>query len=370
MERMAAATVASKSSLALARVLAGSFSHYHPAIPFFVLLADEVDGYFDPASEPFRLLRLADLRIPNLRRFRFQYSQQELTYAITPTLLKHLLDQGFSRAAFFKQESLVVGDLTPALELLQRRSIVLTPHLLGPLAGEAGAGRELNILQSGVYNVGFLGVSATPTARAFLSWWEARLYEHCRHDVAHGMHFEQRWLDLVPAFFEDVEVVRNPGFNVAHWNLPERAVAVDGESISVDGAPGLFFRFSGFEPERAQAVTRYSPRLNMSNVGAAAEIFGRYAVMLEAAGYNETKSWPYAYGHFTNGRPISDRARRLYLRLGDEAERFGDPFDTASSDSFFRWSRRRLGTLSRMKRYWWALYRVASKIREAARYGA
>jgi hypothetical protein len=365
MEAMAAATVAGKSSLSLARVLADSFRRYHPAVPFFVLLADEVEGYFEPGSEPFRLLRLADLRIPNLPRFRFQYSQQELTYALTPALLRHLLDQGFPRVAFLKQESLVLGNLTPVLELLRRRSIVLTPHLLDPLSDEGGAERELNILQSGVYNVGFLGISATPTARAFLSWWEARLHEHCRHDVAHGLHFEQRWLDLVPAYFEDVEVVRDPGFNVAHWNLPERTVAIDGADITVDGSPCSFFRFSGFDPERPHAVTRYSPRLDMSNVGDAAEIFGRYVKLLEAAGYHETKTWPYAYGYFTNGRPVPDRARHLYRRLGDEAERFGDPFDTTSSDSFFRWSRRQMGALGRMKRCWWALHRVVRDVRRA-----
>jgi len=365
MEAMAVGTVFSKSSLSLARVLADSFRRHHPEIPFFALLADEVDGYFEPASEPFRLLRLADLRIPNLRRFRFQYSQQELTYAVTPALLRYLLDQGFPRVAFLKQESLVLGDLTPVLDLLRRRSIVLTPHLLDPLPGEAGAGRELNILQSGVYNVGFLGVSATPTARAFLSWWEARLYEHCRHDVAHGMHFEQRWLDLVPAFFENVEVVRDPGFNVAHWNLPDRSVAIDGGSITVDGSPCSFFRFSGFDPERPDAVTRYSPRLTMSNVGEAAGIFGRYVVLLEAAGYHQTKTWPYAYGCFKNGWPVSDRVRHLYRRLGGEAERFGDPLDTASSDSFFRWSRRRMGALGTMKRCWWAVHRVLREVRRA-----
>jgi len=365
MDGMAAATVAGKSSISLARVLADSFRRYHPDIPFFVLLADEVDGYFEPDSEPFRLLRLVDLGIPNLPRFRFQYSRQELMYAVTPVLLRHLLDQGFPRVAFLKQESLVLRELTPALELLRRRSIVLTPHLLNPLSGEAGAGRELNILQSGVYNVGFLGVAATPTARAFLSWWEARLYEHCRHDVAHGMHFEQRWLDLVPAFFEDVEVVRDPGFNVAHWNLPERAVAIDGERITVDGSEGSFFRFSGFDPERPSDITRYSSRLTMSNVGAAADIFRRYRTLLEAAGYHETKTWPYAYGYFANGRPVAEQARYLYRRLGDEAARFGDPFDTASSDSFFNWSRRQMGGLGRMKRYWWALHRVVREIRRA-----
>ena len=352
MGNVAVGTVVAKRYLSLARVLAESFHLQHPGIPFFVLLSDEVDGYFDPGSEPFRMLRLRDLAIPNLARFRFRYSQQELMYATTPYLLMHLLDRGYSGAAFLKQESLVVGRLSPVLDLLRRHAIVLTPHLLDALEGSSAAARECNILQSGVYNVGFLGVGGTPTARAFLGWWMERLYEHCHHDVPHGMHFEQRWLDLVPAYFPDVHVVRDPGFNVAHWNLPERKVTVSGDRVTVDGHPGRFFRFSGFDPESPDAVTRYNDRLRMSDIGDAAQIFRRYVRLLESAGYDETKTWPYAYDHFHDGRPISGRARRLYRRLGSGAERFGDPFAAAGSDSFQRWSRRELGAFGRARKSW------------------
>ncbi|HEV8471606.1 MAG TPA: hypothetical protein VGR82_02420 [Methylomirabilota bacterium] len=325
MPTIAVTTVFAKRHISLARVLAASLRRHHPDIPFFAVLADKIDGYFDPAAEPFQLVRLEELGIPRLHRLRFHYSQQELTYAVTPSVLRHLLDRGFARAAFLKQESLVLGDLTPVLGLLDRRSIVLTPHLLGPPTGKDGIARELNILQSGVYNVGFLGVSATAAARAFLAWWEERLFAHCRRDVPGGMHFEQRWLDLVPVFFADVAIVRDPGFNVGHWNMPER------------GAGASFVRFSGFDVERPQAVTRYSPRLSMDDIGPTAEIFRRYVTLLEAAAYHDSKSWPYAYDRFDNGAPVSAEARAMYRELGEAADRFGDPLVTDQPDSFFRW---------------------------------
>jgi hypothetical protein len=97
-------------------------------------------------------------------------------------------------------------------------------------------------------------------------------------------------------FFEDVSIFRDPSYNVAHWNLPERAVRVGDDAVTVDGRPCRFFHFSGFDPDEPHAVTRYSPRLDMSNVGPAAEVFRRYRTLLERAGYQETKGWPYAYG--------------------------------------------------------------------------
>ena len=312
MSEIAAATIVAKNRIALARVLADSFRRRHPEVPFFVLLADEVDGYFAPEAERFELLRLAEVGIPDLPRFCSRYSRQELTYASTPFVLEHLLDRGFARVAFFKQESLVIGDLTPVLDLMRKHPILLTPHLLEPPEGGAQIRRERNILQSGVYNVGFLGVSATPTARSFLSWWGDRLREHCRHDVPRGLHFEQRWLDLVPGFFEGVGIVRDPGFGVGHWNLPDRDVIVRGDLVTVDGHAGRFVRFSGFDPDRPGRVTRYSSRLDMAEVGGAGELFRRYAALLGEAGYQETKSWPFAYHRVANDlRSLARRARPL-----------------------------------------------------------
>ena len=207
-------------------MLARSFRAHHPDIPFYVLLADEVDGYFDPDLEPFHVIPLSNLAIPDRERFQFHYAQQPLSYAVTPFLLEHLLDRGFSRLMFFKQESLVLGDHSAVVDLLERHPIVLTPHLLAPLDGPDRISRELNILQSGIFNVGLLGVAEHDTARRFLRWWQDRVYAHCRHAVPEGMHYEQRWLDLVPAFFEGAHVLRDPAFNVAHWNLPERSIAI------------------------------------------------------------------------------------------------------------------------------------------------
>ena len=139
---------------------------YHPDVPFFVLLADEEGGI---GSQLFEVLTLPDLAIPQLERFLFRYEKQELKDAATPFLIAALLDRSFRRVAFFKQESLVTGDLTSVLELIGRASIRCSR--LDPLAPLDGADRaaELNILQSGIYNVGFIGVTGTPTGRAFLS---------------------------------------------------------------------------------------------------------------------------------------------------------------------------------------------------------
>ncbi len=75
-ERFAGATIVAKSMLPRARVVAHSFAQHHPTAPFFVLLADEVDGYFDPDQEAYELVLLRDLDLPDRARFRFNHPQQ------------------------------------------------------------------------------------------------------------------------------------------------------------------------------------------------------------------------------------------------------------------------------------------------------
>lgn len=297
MSALAAGTIAAKSELPYARVLARSFREHHPDVPFFVLLADRIDGCFDPAAEPFTLIAFDEL--PDAQPLAHRYPKQELTYALTPHLIAALFARGFSRVAFFKQESLVNGDLSPVLELIGEHSIVLAPHLLEPLAGADRFDRERNILQSGVYNVGFLGVADTDTGRAFLSWWTDRLATHCLRDVPNGLHFEQRWLDLVPSYFDDYAYVRDPRFNVGHWNLPER-----------DATP-LYIRFSGFDPDAPDALTHYTPRLHLRDIPATAPLFTRYTRMLKEAGWDEARQWPYAFEALVPPREDRGLAARI-----------------------------------------------------------
>lgn len=325
MTDVAVGTIAAKHALPYARVLARSLAEHHPDLTCFVLLADEVQGCFDPEREPFELVRLSDVGIPDLPRFCFAHGEHELSYACTPYLLGSVLDRGCTRVLFLKQETVVAGAIDRLLARLERHSILLTPHLLEPVSGPDRVERELNILQSGVFNAGVVGVSETSSARAFLGWWQDRVYEHCLHAIADGMHYEQRWLDLAPVFFADVCIDRDPGSNIGHWNLPERTAT----------APRVL-RFSGFDPERPEQVTRYSARLSMSDLGPLASAFATYAEALIDAGWREAQDWPYAYGSFDNGVPIPDVARELYRGLGEAATRFDDPFRTGAG-SYFAW---------------------------------
>src|SRR5437763_8837281 len=94
-------TVIAKNYLAQARVLMGSAALHHPEWRRFVILADRVDGYFDPAAENFELLLSEDLALPHCRWFHFKYSLMELSTAVKPYAFEHLFEaKGFERVVY------------------------------------------------------------------------------------------------------------------------------------------------------------------------------------------------------------------------------------------------------------------------------
>jgi hypothetical protein len=281
----AVTTVITKSHLAYARVLAASLHEHHPELPLLVVLADEPQGRFDPAAEPYDIVALADLGIPGLDAIRASAAPFEVATLAKPFALAHALDRGHDAALFLDPDTLVTGDLTELLDRTARHAAVLTPHLLAPLESADRARRDLNIIVSGADNAGVVGARA----RNFLRWWQARVVADCRHAPDEGVFYDQRWLDLAPGLFGDVHVHRDPAINVGHWDLPERTEG--------DGAPEpRLVHFSGFDPTTPEVLSWHAGRLAVGEPQRLAPLAARYAQALRAAGHDECRTWPYAFG--------------------------------------------------------------------------
>jgi len=336
--KVAVCTVVSKNYISHARVLANSFKRHHPDITFYVLLADRLDGYFDPQEEEFELVEVEELSIPNPNRFRFHYNVLEHDTAVKPYFFSHLFKKfSLDKLIYFDPDILVLSNLDPLFALVDGNSVVLTPHTTVPYNDELEP-TELTLLLAGTFNLGFIGMSNTAETQQFLEWWEKRLYSGCLMERDKGMHVDQKWMDLVPSYFDGVHILKEPGYNVAYWNLHSRKLRTRYGQVFANDQPCYFFHFSGMEPGNVARVSKYQNRLTLRGLGATGErLFKDYSRLLLAAGYHETKKWPYAFARFDNGVRIPDAVRRLYLEMSDDAERFGNPFETKGKDSFFNW---------------------------------
>ena len=306
-----------------ARVLAASLRRAHPEIPFVLLLLDDPDGQVR-ASEPFEVLLPADLPGPDLPTLLFRYTEREAGASAKPQVLRHLLRRGHRRVLFLDADMIVTADLGPVLDALDEASILVTPHLLEPASGPGARERELLLVRAGVLNTGLVGVRAGAETERFLDWWTRRTLAHGLADPDNGVHMDQRWADLAPGMFAGVRLLRDPGVNVAYWNLDERPLREEGGVLTAGGRPCRVIHASGYDVRRPDVVSTYASDLRPDAL--LAGLLERYRRALLDAGEADAIGAPWVYDRWADGAPIPPEAREAHRRLGAAAERFGDPF--------------------------------------------
>ena len=304
-------TIVSNNYRHFARTLVASVRRHDPDIDAFVAICDEPLEQRDP-RDAYTEIPIRDLGLPKFDRFTFQYTILELNTAIKPWVIADLFDRGYERVIYFDPDIKVYGSVAPILARLDGAEILLTPHLTDCLGDDGKHPSELAILQSGTYNLGFIALRRTETTRRFVAWWQSKLLRDCVVDIPRGLFTDQKWIDLVPGMFDAVFVERDPGWNVAYWNLAHRAVARSDDAFSVNGRPLLFFHYSGFAPG-AKLLSKHQNRFTMESVAPAVRALAEgYASDLAQAGIEECRNLPYAFGRFADGEPIPDRVRRCY----------------------------------------------------------
>ncbi len=357
-----ACTIIARNYWAHARVLARSLQDQHPDVPLSVLVVDADEPTLQTASrELFDVLAPEDIGIDprELHRMAAIYDLLELATALKPWLLKHLAADGAS-VVYLDPDIEIFSAMDQAWELAAEHGIVVTPHTTVPPPREGGSSEELTILGSGTYNLGFIAIG--PSAGPFLDWWADRLRRDGLIAKESGMFVDQRWVDLAPSYF-DVHILREPGWNVAYWNLPVRRLAREGAQYLVNGEPLRFFHYSGYDPDRPDLLSCYEsdpPRTSLDEHPLLAEMSGSYGERLVGWGYRAYTKVPYGYAESAAGLPLDRYARRLYRRELLKAEASGereppDPFDARGARAFEAWLREPAAA-HRVTRYLRAIY--------------
>lgn len=88
-----------------------------------------------------------------------------------------------------------------------------------------------DVRMAGPFNQGFC--STRPSAVPFLDWWSDHLEFDCLNDHRRGSFTDQKIVDLA-TLMAKVQVLTDPGCNVACWNLHERRILAthDGWAVS------------------------------------------------------------------------------------------------------------------------------------------
>jgi lipopolysaccharide biosynthesis glycosyltransferase len=323
-----------------ASALAHSVKRVHPEAVFHVVLSDLMPECSPAITAPFdSIINVRDLPIENLRSWIFKHRLVELCTAVKGTAFQYIANRyGAERIYYFDPDILVFNRLDSLERNLDQHTILLTPHQCEPdTDSQAVLDNEHCCLRHGVYNLGFLAVRMTGQGRRFIDWWAERLRSSCYDEVENGLFTDQRWVDLAPAFFDDVAIVRDPQYNVATWNLTHRrATGRVPYEIEINGEPLVFYHFSGFDSGAQKVMLdRYgyhSPVLFA--------LRDYYIARCEELGQSTLSKIDCVYNSYSNGERITSEQRLLYRRRPDLMLAFPDPFDVSHPRrSFLHWYR-------------------------------
>jgi len=331
-EDRAICTIIAKNYVAFARTLVQSLRAFHPDYQCYVLIVDDFEGYIDPADEPFEIVKLTDLAIPNLPDFCFKYDIKELCTATKAHLLDYLIrEKSVARLIYLDPDILVTASLDGVFEKLGTYDIVLTPHLDTDFPNDDLLPDDGYVLRAGQFNLGFIGVNASDNAQSLLKWWQPKLYQKCIVDLMHGYFVDQKFVDFVPIFFGNIFLERDTGYNVAYWNLHSRRISRSDGDWKCNDRPLYFFHFSGYQPESAE-ISSHIPgsvaRHRLSHRPELRELFAEYKNLLMQNGYAQTSAWPYTFGYFKTGERIPDSLRSHYRSLPGAWRTDDDPFSS------------------------------------------
>lgn len=310
------------------RTLIDSIRRHHPTWRVHLALADELPPDVSMASERIDEVHpVADLGIPDWLGWSFCHNIVELSTAIKPFLLMRLLSRpGCKGVVYLDPDTVLFSPLTEVEAALERASVALTPHLVDPeQTVDAVMDNEIAALKHGTYNLGFLAVAPTGEGMRFAQWWADRIYRFCRADIPNGLFTDQRWVDLAPAMFADVAILRSRRLNVATWNVTTRRVSgVVPDSVQVDGRPLGFYHFTGFDSGAHNAMAWK----HAGDQPAVAELIRWYQAQMAKSEDDPLCNVPWAFGAFDDGTQIPKALRVLYRDRIDLQRAFPDPFDT------------------------------------------
>lgn len=329
-----------------ARVLARSVKKYVPGAVFHVLLCDIPPPGFDLNREDFdHLLLLDDLEIENRSAWIFQHNVVELCTAVKALgFLQIFRKFDTDKIVFFDPDIVLFSDIEVIDQRLDSYSVILTPHQTEPeTLRSAIMDNEVSSLKHGVFNLGFLAVRKSPEGMRFLEWWGSRLRDFCFDDRGQGLFTDQKWIDLAPAFFHDLAILREPQFNVSTWNISRRQLTGDLErGIYVNGNPLCFYHFSGIDSGALKVMMEvYGSRNQILE-----QLRSWYLLQCDEMGQKELGGLVSHFDQYASGERIRSSERLLYRYRDELLERFPDPYDRSNGGGYKAWFDSYSGNLS------------------------
>jgi hypothetical protein len=305
--------------------MARSFRAHHAGARIVLCLVERAVSARCDVSDFDEVVLPADLHLDGLERFFFRHTVVEACTGIKARLLAQLLARFPHEPQIFyvDPDMRIYGAFDAASDLLRDHDVLVTPHVVAEEDDPDGIrDNELRTLAYGTYNLGFLGLRRSATTDAFLRWWHARLAAYCYLEIPRGLFVDQKWMDLASSFFE-ITVLRDPAYNVAHWNISKRKIVLADGTVLVNGQRLRCFHFSKVDSGRDMYYFR---RYAGPSLEAVRKLRDEYKEELRRLGHAELREATWTYDYFASGERVLPESRITYRNHPSLQAKYPAPF--------------------------------------------
>jgi glycosyltransferase involved in cell wall biosynthesis len=333
-----ACTTATRAQLPAARVLCESLRRHHPDAEITLLVVDDVEEAERVPSGVRVVTPNATAPPEVLARLVMMCTSTQLADALTPHLVRMLVENGAPAVLAFGPETEAFAPLHHVVELAEEHGLALVPRLDAPFPDDNLQPTPAQLRDAGPFASEFVAVGATATP--FLDWWCNRQEQAALEPPGSG-----RWgplTELVPALFP-FHALRDPGCGASIWNLHTREIDAANDRYDVSGSPLRWFHFDGYSPDAPHLLSAEleRPRVQLGDRPGLARLCDEHGARLRAAGYDAATP-ANRYAPLPNGEEIDARMRRMYVYSLHDARARGEPeppspFRAGYADAFVAW---------------------------------
>ncbi len=294
-------TICSNNYLSQAKTLFDSIQKVNPEIKFYVGLLDRFEDLpieYQQHFESLDIIQVNEVDIPAFDWMNENYDIIELNTAIKPFYFQHFFKSA-NKVIYLDPDIYCFKSLDHIVYTLDEYNAVLTPHLTVPINDDPSkfVVHEKEMLNHGIYNLGFTAIKNNEEGQKMVNWWAERLEKQCFHNLCQGLFVDQLWCNLMPIYFDKVKIDKHLGLNMAYWNLYERTLSKkDGHYFVNENTPLIFFHFSNFNPHISHNIAQKQNRYTLENRPDLVELYDFYTEKVEGNHYTALIGKKCAFG--------------------------------------------------------------------------
>lgn len=337
MKKNCAFTIVAKNYIGLGKVLRDSIVRYYADLDFYIIVADEFESKIKDEDKILIAKEFLDINQEDWTDMSFKYNLTEFCTSIKPFSILKFFNEGYDKVIYLDPDIKFYSSIGTIFNELDDKLVVLSPHILTIPSEQYEGFPELWFLNTGIYNLGFIGVKNDIIIVQFIRWWARKLKDFSFNDKYEGLFTDQIWVNFVTSFVsnEQILISRDCGRDVAPWNFEEREVRFDNNKIYIKLKNEekldelMFVHFSGFNYKAlVDGDINGRGKGNDNEYPEFEKLIKDYGKDLSSH-LSEYLSLNYSYNFYDDGSLIKKHHRRIYNSVKKEGIKTGNPFNTS-----------------------------------------